>query len=126
MTSDPLSLKPTIEVRSPQPHAALVVLGGEHDVHSADQLRQTIDMSLSGCDHLIVDLSAAEFIDSTIIGVLVQEMKNAGGLGRRFTVVLGTAPAVERALDISGVLPLLSVVPTVERALAAVEPPLHR
>jgi anti-sigma B factor antagonist len=76
-------------------------------------------MSLSGCDHLIVDLSAAEFIDSTVIGVLVQTMKQASGLGRRFSVVLGTAPVVERALEVSGVLPLLKVVPTVEQALAA-------
>jgi len=119
MTGDSISLQPTIEVRSPQSHAALVVLGGEHDLYSADQLRQTIDMSLSGCDHLIVDLSAAEFIDSTIIGVLVQSMKNASGVGRKFSVVLGTAPVVERALEVSGVLPLLNVVPTVERALAA-------
>jgi anti-sigma B factor antagonist len=119
MTSDSLLLQPTIEVRSPHPDAALVVLGGEHDLYSADQLRQTIEMSLSGCDHLIVDLSAAEFIDSTIIGVLVQTMKKASGLGRRFSVVLGTAPVVERALEVSGVLPVLKVVPTVERALAA-------
>ena len=119
MTGDPLTLQPTVEVRSPQPHAALIVLGGEHDLYSADQLRQTIEMSLSGCDHLLVDLSAVEFIDSTIIGVLVQTMKKASGLGRRFSVVLGTAPVVERALDVSGVLPLLNVEPTVERALAA-------
>jgi anti-sigma B factor antagonist len=119
MTGDSLSLQPTIEVRSPQPHAALVVLGGEHDLYSADQLRETIDMSLSGCEHLIVDLSAAEFIDSTIIGMLVQTMKKATGVGRKFSVVLGTAPAVERALELSEVLPLLNVVPTVERALAA-------
>jgi anti-sigma B factor antagonist len=119
MTSDSLSLQPTIDVRSPQPHAALLVLGGEHDLYSADRLRETIDMSLSGCDHLIVDLSAAAFIDSTIIGVLVQTMKKASGLGRKFSVVLGTAPVVERALEVSGVLPLLNVRPTVERALAA-------
>jgi anti-anti-sigma factor len=119
MTGDPRSSQPTIQVRSPQPHAALIVLGGEHDLYSADQLRQTIEMSLPGCDHLIVDLSAAELIDSTIIGVLVQAMKKAGGLGRKFGVVLGTAPAVERALEASGVLPLLNVEPTVEQALAA-------
>jgi anti-sigma B factor antagonist len=119
MTGDPLARKPTIQVRSPQPHAALIELGGEHDLYSADQLRQTIDMSLPGCDHLIIDLSAAEFVDSTIIGVLVQTMKKASGLGRKFGVVLGTAPVVERALEVSGVLPLLNVEPTVERALAA-------
>ena len=95
------------------------VVSLEARLRRADQLRQTIDMSLSGCDHLIVDLSAAEFIDSTVIGVLVQTMKQASGLGRRFSVVLGTAPVVERALQVSGVLPLLKVVPTVEQALAA-------
>ena len=112
-------LEPTIEIRRPQPHAALVVLGGEHDVYSADDLRQTFDQTLSDCDHLIVDISAAGFIDSTIVGVLLQTMKNATELDRRFNVVLGTAPVVERILEVAGVLPLFDVVPSVERALAA-------
>ena len=119
MSDAPASHEPTIEVRSPQPHAALVVLGGEHDLSSADELRQTFDQSLAVCDHLIVDLSAAEFIDSSIIGVLMEARKHAPELDRKFNVVLGTAPIVERILEISGVLPLLNVVPTVERALAA-------
>jgi hypothetical protein len=33
--------------------------------------------------------------------------------------VLGTAPVVERVLEITGVLALLNVEPTVERALVA-------
>jgi anti-sigma B factor antagonist len=109
----------TIEVRSPQPHVALVVLGGEHDLYSGDELQQTFDQSLAVCDHLIVDLSAAEFIDSTIVAVLLQTMKNATELDRKFNVVLGTARAVERILEITRVIPLLNVVPTVKRALAA-------
>ena len=111
--------EPTIEVRSPQPHAALVVLAGEHDLHSADELQRDFDQSLAHCDHLIVDLSAAEFIDATIVGVLVETRQNAIELDRKFNVVLGTAPAVERILEVTGVLPLLNVVPTVERALDA-------
>ena len=110
---------PTIEVRSPQPDAALVVLVGEHDLYSADEVQQTFDQSLAVCDHLIVDLSTAEFIDSTIIHVLLQTKKNAIELDRKFNVVLGTAPVVERILEVTGVVPLLNVVPTVERALAA-------
>lgn len=110
---------PTIEVRSPQPHAALVVLAGEHDLYSADEVQQALDQSLAICDHLIVDLSAAEFIDSTIVLILVQTMKNATELDRKFNVVLGSAPVVERILEVAGVVPLLNVVPTVERALAA-------
>ena len=110
---------PTIEVRSPRPHAALVVLAGEHDLHSANEVQQTFDQSLAVCDHLIVDLSTAEFIDSTIIGVLMQTRKRAVELDRKFNVVLGTAPVVERILEVTGVVPLLNVVPTVERALVA-------
>ena len=110
--------EPTIEVRSPQPDAALVVLGGEHDLtrqtNSAD-----FDQSLSHWDHLIVDLSAAEFIDSRIIRVLVETRRHAIELDRKFSVVLGTEPIVERMLEVSGVIPLLNVVPTVERALDA-------
>ena len=109
---------PTIEVRSPQPDAALVVLVGEHDLYSADEVQQTFDQSLAVCDHLIVDLSTAEFIDSAIVHVLLQTKKNAIELDRKFNVVLGTA-VVERILKVTGVVPLLNIVPTVERALAA-------
>ena len=116
---DRIPSRPTIEVRSPRPGAALVVLAGEHDLHSAAGLQGTLNDMLFGAEHLIVDLSRAEFIDSTIIGVLVQTMKKADGLDRKFTVVLGNSPAVQRILDITGVLPLFHVVSTVERALAA-------
>ena len=98
------SREPTIEVRSPQPHAVLVVLGGEHDLTSAEELRQTLDQSLGRCDHLIVDLSAAEFIDSTTIRVLMETRKHAIERDRKFSVVLGTAAIVERVLEISGIL----------------------
>jgi anti-sigma B factor antagonist len=119
MTSLPAFQKATIEVRSPQPNIALVVLAGEHDLYSEDELRERFEQALARCDHLIVDLSAAEFIDSTIIAVLVQTMRSATDLERKFNVVLGTAPAVERILEITGLIPLLGVVPTVEQALAA-------
>jgi anti-anti-sigma factor len=118
MSDAPAFQVPTIEVRSPQPHAALVVLAGEHDLYSAEEVQRTLDQSLAVCDHLIVDLSTAEFIDSTIVALLLETKKNALELDRKFNVVLGTAPVVERILEITGVVPLLNVVPTVERALA--------
>ena len=119
MTGPPAFTKATIEVRSPQAGTVLVQLTGEHDLYSGEELRQSLEESLARCDHLIVDLSAAEFIDSTVVAVLIQTMKSATELDRKFNVVLGTASAVERILEVTGVLPLLGVVPTVERALAA-------
>jgi len=122
MSDAPAFTVPTIQVRSPRPHAALVVLAGEHDLYSADEVQQTFDQSLAVCDHLIVDLSSADFIDSTIIGVLLQTKKDALERDRKFNVVLGTAPIVERILEVTGVVGRLNVVPTVERALAAQRP----
>ena len=118
MADSPAFQTAAVEICWPQPQVALVVLAGEHDLYSGDELRQTFEQTLARCDHLIVDLSAAEFIDSTVVAVLIQTMRNATELGRKFNVVVGTAPAVERILEVAGVIPLLSVVPTVERALA--------
>jgi anti-anti-sigma factor len=118
MSDGHASREPTIEVRSPQPRTVLVVLGGEHDLCSAEELRQTFDQSLDRCDHLIVDLSAAEFIDSTTIRVLMDTRKHALERDRKLSVVLGTAAIVERVLEVSGILTVVDVVPTVERALA--------
>jgi anti-anti-sigma factor len=119
MSDAPSFQVPTIEVRSPQQHAAHVVLAGEHDLHSADEVQQTLNQCLADCDHLIVDLSTAEFIDSTIVGALLQTKNNAIELKRRFNVLLGTAPVVERVLEVTGVIPHLNIVATVDQALAA-------
>jgi hypothetical protein len=109
---------PTIEVRSPQPHAALVVLAGEHDLHSADEVQQTFDQSLAVLrppDRRPLRPPSSSTPRSS--AVLLQTKKNAVELDRKFNVVLGTAPVVERILEVTGVVPLLNVVPTVERAL---------
>jgi anti-anti-sigma factor len=111
--------QPTIEVRFPQPHTALVVLRGEHDLSSVDELRRTIDQSFALCDHLIVDLSAVEFIDSTTIRALLETRQRAIELDCTFSIALGDEAIVQRVLEVSGVLPLLNVVPTVEQALDA-------
>jgi anti-sigma B factor antagonist len=102
-----------------QPDSALVALTGEHDLYSANKLQRTLDEALAVYDHLIVDLYAAAFIDSSIVAVLIQTKKNATQLGRKFNVVLGTAPVVERILFLTGVVPFLNVVPTVEQAVVA-------
>jgi anti-anti-sigma factor len=116
--SDLLSHEPTTEVRRPQPGTALVVLGGEHDLGTATKLAQTLDQLLDASTHLIVDLSDTEFIDSSTIRVLVNTKKRSDTMGQRFNVVLGSTPIVERALELTGLLPSLNRVHTVDEALA--------
>jgi anti-anti-sigma factor len=126
--SDVLSHEPTIEVRRPQPGTALVVLGGEHDLATTTNLAETLDELLSSCTHLIVDLSTTEFIDSSAIRVLVNAKASSDARGQTYTLVLGSTPIVERALELTGVLSTLNRVTSVEEALdgCALEHPRTR
>jgi anti-anti-sigma factor len=111
-------VNPTTEVRWPYPGVAHVVLGGEHDVSSSGDLQATLDAALESCSHLVVDLGSVAFIDSTTIRVLVGAKQAAERRERRFNLVVGgTAPVVRNALEITGVLPLLDAVDTLEQAL---------
>jgi anti-anti-sigma factor len=49
----------------------LVTLRGEHDLTTAPQLRNSLARSFSGGWTVIIDMSEAEFIDSTTLNVLV-------------------------------------------------------
>jgi anti-anti-sigma factor len=109
--------EPTIDVHRPKPHIAVVVLGGEHDLDSAPLVEETTEEALRTSSHLIVDISPVQFIDSSIIHLLVQLRKDANTKNCRFNLVMGTAPSVERTLQICGVLPELNHVTTVDAAL---------
>jgi anti-anti-sigma factor len=109
--------EPTIDVHRPKPHIALVVLGGEHDLDSAPLVERATEEALLTCSQLIIDISSVQFIDSSIIHLLVQLKKDADARDCRFNLVMGTAPGVERTLEICGVLPGLNRVRTVDTAL---------
>ena len=111
-------LMATVEVRWPRPGAAMVVLAGEHDLTSAAQLNETLSTALADCTHLIVDLSSAAFIDSSTISAIISAKKHADQLDRKFSLVLGSTPVVERVLEITRVLPSLNRVKTLDQALA--------
>jgi len=109
--------EPTIEVDWPKPDIAVVVLGGEHDLASAPLVERETEEALRTCSHLIVDISPVQFIDSSIINLLVQLKKDADDKDCRFNLVMGTAPGVEHTLEICGVLPGLNRVKSVDEAL---------
>ena len=108
---------PTMDVRWLEAGVAQVVLGGEHDLDSADRLSAVLTQTLDQCSHLVVDLSTAEFIDSSTIRVLIATKGRADASERQFNLLLGTAPIVERILEITGVLTALNRVHTIGEAL---------
>ena len=111
------SFDATIDVRSPQPGVAQIVLTGEHDLASAEQLQDTLDQSLASCSHVIVDVSSVEFIDSSTINVLLKAKKAANQRHRRFNLVLSPTSLVEPVFEMTGVLEALNRVHSPEEAL---------
>ncbi len=118
--------EPTVDLQWPKPDVALLVLGGEHDLQSAPAVEEAAGEALLTCSHLIVDISPAQFIDSTIIHLLVHTKRDADARGRRFNVVLGVSPTIERTLEICGVLPELNRVASIDTALDGQSPRVAR
>ena len=78
-----------------------VCLEGDFDLANAPALGDAIDRALESGNELILDLSEATFIDSSVINVLVRSSKAASERERAVVLQLGTARIVERALEIA-------------------------
>jgi anti-anti-sigma factor len=92
----------TIEVVSSR--AAVVTLGGDHDVASRNAIADAFGVAATGRD-LLVDLSECTFIDSTIIKLLLQTMRQLEEQDARFELVIDTDPRghVARVAELMGI-----------------------
>ena len=97
--------------------SVVVHLAGELDLYNAQDVRQ----ALLACTEeqptrLVVDLAGVEFIDSTVLGVLIEARSR---MNERQAFLLA-APGTEtsRALALSGLDRHFGVHPTVDDALA--------
>lgn len=98
--------------------AVILHLAGELDLYNADAVRAALLSSTAEQpDRVVVDLSAVEFVDSTVLGVLVEARSRLDD-GRS---LLLAAPGLEtrRALEVSGLDRHFSLHESVEQALAA-------
>jgi anti-anti-sigma factor len=91
---------------------------GEHDIGSAADLDLELALLAGENDVVVVDLTEVEFIDSSFIHCLAKAQRRSRDLYTEFRLQLGSAPIVEKALKLSGMLELLGVAATREEALA--------
>jgi anti-anti-sigma factor len=80
-----------------------VCLEGEFDIANVSVLTDELGNALAGDDDLILDLSETTFIDSSIIQALFNAVRAASGRDQTLVLQLGTAPIVERALELVGI-----------------------
>ena len=99
-----------------------VVVRGEHDIYTAPTLRDRMEEALGASPTgVIVDLSAATFLDSSILGALLEARRQALERTIGYVVSLGESPepGVQRILEITGLVPVFPVVKSREEALEA-------
>lgn len=101
--------------------ALIVRLEGELDQHNAVSLRRNLDEKISkGCDNLIFDLSALEFMDSSGIGVIIGRYKNVKALGGR-AYIAAARPQVEKIIRLSAIDKIIPVYKSVEEAALEID-----
>ena len=55
----------------------VVVVEGEHDIYTAPTLRERLDEALGRGGGIVVDLTAATFVDSSVLGALLDARRRA-------------------------------------------------
>jgi anti-anti-sigma factor len=111
-----VAVKP-IEVTYYDTDIAIVALHGEHDWATRHELRQIFQSLLRSGELVVIDLSQAEFIDSSVLHSLLQATNEAQGRGLSVTLQLGTARNVRRILEVTGLLDRLPCATTREEAI---------
>jgi anti-anti-sigma factor len=90
---------------------SIVELRGEHDLATAADVRTVLERSIAARRATVVELSLTDFIDSSILGVLLAGLRQAreAGLGFVFVVQSDDSGAVNRTLAGSGLLAFFPV-----------------
>jgi anti-sigma B factor antagonist len=113
MDANPIQLDDTDD------DVTVVVVEGEHDIYTAPTLRDRLEEALERGGGVVVDLTGATFVDSSVLGALLEARRRAHEGGLAYVVCVGdqVEPSVRRILDITGLVPVLPVVVGREAAI---------
>src|SRR5262249_23856409 len=98
---------------------SVVGVHGEHDVYTAPSLPEQLSSLLEDGNPVVVDLTPATFIDSSILGVLLGGLRRAREHESGFALVIGEAsePTVRRIFEVTGLFPVFPVFASREEAV---------
>ena len=112
-----------MEIQSEQYQQTLVIsLAGSLDALTANQAQDTIGTEFNGAEQQVVlDLSRVDFMSSSGIRILLEMLKRSRGVGGDLRLA-AAQPGVQRTLEISGLLRLLKIYPSVDEAVRSFGP----
>ena len=100
------------------PGHAVVLVAGEIDISTSDDLADTVAGALDGHGVVLLDLAEVTFIDSSGLGVLVRSHRHAEAADAWFAVV-HPSRQTRRLITVLGLDQLVHVHDSHEQALAA-------
>jgi anti-sigma B factor antagonist len=99
---------------------AVLTISGEHDLSTAPNLRRRLDGLLDEGVATVLDLSPATFIDSSILGVILDGRRRAAEVKIGFAIARSNgSDAVDRVLEVTGLRAELPVHARREEAVMA-------
>jgi anti-sigma B factor antagonist len=88
---------------------AVLRIGGEVDLYSTPQLKEEIrGLIETGVRHLVVDLSAADYLDSTALGALIGGLKRLREREGDLRLA-GPRPRIRKVLEITRLVKVFEV-----------------
>ena len=100
------------------PEEYVVALGGEVDMYRSPELEHDLGaVAARGGRRVVVDLTGASFIDSTVLGVLMRELKRLEAAGGKLLLV-SSDPRILRTFEITGLDKMFTIEPNLTRAVA--------
>jgi anti-anti-sigma factor len=94
---------------------------GEHDVFAAPALREQVHAAIERAAPIVIDLSGATFIDSSVLAVLLGGLRRAREAELGYSLILpgeDGAP-VRRIFEVTGLVPEFAIHPSEFEAVAA-------
>lgn len=101
----------------------VIALAGEHDLSTSEAIWAELELAIRARQGVVVDLSDAAFIDSSVIHQLVKADRLARSEGTCVTLQLETAPVVQRVIQVTGLEQHLVIAHSRELAIAAARKP---
>ena len=106
-----VTFDPLFNVRCESRDGAVVVIAaGEIDLATSPHLRAELLKPEAQAPKIVLDLRQVTFIDSSGLGVIVGQQKRSQEEGQAFSIAVDGASAVQRILDLSGLIKILDVV----------------
>jgi anti-sigma B factor antagonist len=98
---------------------AVIALTGEHDLYTAPAISDRINGVLEDGTALVIDLTQATFIDSSVLRVLLEARREAHERAVGFAMAIGEDgfPGVRRMLEVTGLIEVFPVLPARKDAL---------